>query len=103
VLLLAISGHASALHKAEKGAEEDAAADSELAPPGIMPEYSSPLPGFRKFRDADGADWKGANDTVGEIGGWRTYAREAFESQANEPEGNEEDDSGKKEESGDKP
>jgi hypothetical protein len=46
----------------------------------IVPEYRSPLTGFQHFEDADHQDWKEANDRVGEIGGWRVYSREAFES-----------------------
>lgn len=50
-----------------------------------VPEYQSPLTGFQSFEDADLQDWKEANDRVGEIGGWRVYSREAFESEDEDP------------------
>lgn len=33
----------------------------------------------RNYREITLQDWKAANDRVGEIGGWRTYAKEAYE------------------------
>lgn len=50
------------------------------APQLVVPEYRSPLSTYQPFEDADPLDWKEANDRVGEIGGWRVYSREAFES-----------------------
>ncbi len=32
---------------------------------------------YRPFADAPPTDWRGANDQVGRIGGWRAYAKEA--------------------------
>ncbi len=33
----------------------------------------------RNYREITLQDWKAANNRVGEIGGWRTYAKEAYE------------------------
>ncbi len=41
-------------------------------------QYESPLADFRAFDpDQEMVPWKDANDRVGEIGGWRTYLRNA--------------------------
>jgi hypothetical protein len=39
--------------------------------------YRSAFDRYRKHREQKVESWKGANDNVGRIGGWRTYAREA--------------------------
>jgi hypothetical protein len=39
--------------------------------------YTSPIADYQKFSDEKVLPWKAANDKVGEIGGWRAYAREA--------------------------
>ncbi len=51
------------------------AAPAASAPAG----WPSAFDGYRRFADAPPADWRAANDTVGRIGGWRAYAREAQE------------------------
>ena len=38
---------------------------------------SPPLKHYQKWRDEPVQDWSAANARVGEIGGWRTYLREA--------------------------
>ena len=38
--------------------------------------YRSAFEGYRPFAAGDVQDWRRANDTVREIGGWRAYARE---------------------------
>jgi hypothetical protein len=47
--------------------------------------YTSPIADYQKFVDEKVLPWKAANDKVGEIGGWRAYAKEAQfkEAQAN--------------------
>jgi hypothetical protein len=50
-----------------------------LAPapaPGPVP-YRSALEGYQPFAETKAVPWKEANDTVGRIGGWRAYAKEA--------------------------
>jgi hypothetical protein len=37
----------------------------------------SALEGYQPYTDEKTVDWKAANDSVGRIGGWRAYAREA--------------------------
>ncbi|PAU66589.1 hypothetical protein BZL41_00725 [Pseudomonas sp. PIC25] len=49
--------------------------------------YRSPLADYRRFEEpAEVADWRVTNDTVGRIGGWRSYAMEAYQEDAAEPE-----------------
>lgn len=47
--------------------------------------YRSAFEGYRPFDDQKVAPWKESNDTVGRIGGWRAYAKEAQESQQGQP------------------
>ena len=47
------------------------------SPPTTMPAFRSALEGYRPFADEQPAPWRASNDTVGRIGGWRAYAREA--------------------------
>lgn len=39
--------------------------------------YRSALEGYRPFNEEKVLPWKETNDTVGRIGGWKVYAREA--------------------------
>jgi len=45
-------------------------------PPAAL-SYTSPLNGYQAYTDQPVQSWQETNDTVGRIGGWRTYAREA--------------------------
>jgi len=55
-----------------------AAADALDAKADVAPlAHRSAFSGYRRFADETPVPWKRANDTVGRIGGWRTYAREA--------------------------
>lgn len=49
------------------------------------PGYRSAFEGYRAFQDAEVAPWRESNDTVGRIGGWRAYAKEAQGSAAPTP------------------
>lgn len=40
-------------------------------------QYRSDLSNYRGFKDQAVAPWTEVNDTVGKIGGWRVYAKEA--------------------------
>ena len=40
-------------------------------------EYRSAFERYNRFEDPPSRSWREANDTVGRIGGWRAYAREA--------------------------
>ena len=48
-------------------------------PPAV---YRSTLSEYRRLGDDKPVTWREANGTVGRIGGWRAYAREASESAA---------------------
>ena len=50
-------------------------ADPKAAIPAIV--YISPFSEYRPLGEDKNTAWKDANDTVGKIGGWRAYAREA--------------------------
>lgn len=39
--------------------------------------YQSAFEGYRRFEDEKVQSWREANDNVGRIGGWQSYAREA--------------------------
>lgn len=45
-------------------------------------EYRSAFEGYQPYNDEKIRSWKEANDRVGNIGGWRVYAKEAQESSA---------------------
>lgn len=49
------------------------------ADPAVAPEpaASAPFKHYQGWRDEPLRDWRQANERVGEIGGWRTYLREA--------------------------
>lgn len=42
-------------------------------------DVASPLADYQPFVDEKVTSWKAANDKVGQIGGWRAYAKEARE------------------------
>lgn len=56
-----------------------AAGAQTQAPPPAAPAvtYRSAFDGYQPFNDQPVGAWKDANDTVGRIGGWRAYAKEA--------------------------
>lgn len=64
---------ACALAVATAGA---AATPPDAHDPAPLP-WRSALDGYRPFADQAVAPWRESNDTVGRIGGWRAYAREA--------------------------
>ena len=46
---------------------------TEAAPAG----FKSVLEGYKPYTDEKIVNWKAANDTTAQIGGWRAYAKEA--------------------------
>ena len=42
-----------------------------------QPAYRSAFQGYQPFDEGKLLPWKESNDSVGKIGGWRAYAREA--------------------------
>lgn len=65
-----------------------AAAAQPAPPPAPVPEpfaFRSALEQYQPYAPQPVGSWRGANDTVGRIGGWRAYAREAAASEAAAP------------------
>lgn len=60
---------ASALAQATPG--------ESTTPPTPTLQYRSVLEQYRGFKDQPVTSWAEVNDTVGKIGGWRIYAKEA--------------------------
>lgn len=58
-----------------------ALAPTAQASPAPITFYSA-LEGYQPFTDAKPIPWREANDTVGRIGGWQAYAREAQQTQS---------------------
>jgi len=59
-------------------------AGKPLSPPTQMLSYQSVLSDYRHYDDNPPGDWRAANERVGQIGGWRTYAKEAYEASQRE-------------------
>jgi hypothetical protein len=59
--------------------------DAQAATPAV--HYQSPLKAYQGFSEQPLHDWREANELVGRIGGWRTYAQEPYaqEPHAEEP------------------
>lgn len=59
------------------------AAQTNVAAPAPVQMQMAPQPwrsafeGYQPYTDEKQVPWKDANDTVGKIGGWRAYAKEA--------------------------
>jgi len=81
VALLAVCGAAPA-QPAPPPERPDPLSASAAVPPAI---YASPLARYRRHADEKIAPWKEANDQVGRIGGWRSYAREAQQAEPVQP------------------
>ena len=56
------------------------AAVADTAPP----PYRSALEGYQRYTEEKMVNWKEANDATARIGGWREYAKEASQTQAQE-------------------
>lgn len=50
--------------------------DAEATTPAL--DYQSPLGPYQRLGDQQLQDWREANELVGRIGGWRTYAQEPW-------------------------
>lgn len=55
-----------------------------FTPPAFS--YSSVFDNYHGYQDQEVASWLEANETVGEIGGWRYYLEEAFQPPNNRSE-----------------
>ena len=69
-LLLAAWGAGSAWSQLPPAAPPAAAASTAAAPRSAFDSY-------RRHDEPQAVPWRTANDTVGQVGGWRAYAREA--------------------------
>lgn len=58
-------------------AQPSATASDGAASAPAAPAYRSAFEGYRAWAEPTPTPWREANDTVGRIGGWRAYAREA--------------------------
>lgn len=54
---------------------------------GAPPAWRSAFDGYQPYAEPALTPWRESNDTVGRIGGWRVYAREAQEAQRVLPSG----------------
>lgn len=66
-----------ASHAAAAEAGPPAAAPVAASARNAPPSTTDPFASYQTWRDTPVQDWRGSNDRVGEIGGWRTYLREA--------------------------
>lgn len=88
-ILLAASAAAFPAHCAAQPSDEPRGADALDAAADVPAlRVRSSFAGYRRLRDESVASWKDANDTVGRIGGWRAYAREAAQPDAPAQRGN---------------
>ena len=71
----------------EKPREALAARADPLSAEAGVPavRHESAFTQYRRLSDVPVGSWRDANDTVGRIGGWRTYAREARTPEAAAP------------------
>ena len=55
------------------------AAQAQPGPPlaPAPPAFQSAFDGYQPYTDDKTVNWKAANDTTAQIGGWRAYAKEA--------------------------
>lgn len=63
-----------------------------LAAPGAFaqtapPPYRCVLEDYQPFNEQKVLPWKESNDTVGRVGGWRAYAKEAQDGDGDKPAG----------------
>ena len=73
--VLTVVAHAQSAPLAPAGRPDPLHAEAAVPPA----EYHSALTDYRPLAEEKVAPWKETNDTVGRIGGWRVYAREARE------------------------
>jgi hypothetical protein len=66
-----------------------AAAPSVKPATAQAPAFRSAFEGYQPYTDDGAPEWKKANDAVGQIGGWRAYAREAQGNRASGTKGEE--------------
>jgi hypothetical protein len=73
-------GHAhSGEHSTMSIRTSQSSAGANAAGGSLAVSYRSVFDGYRLYKDEPLKPWRLSNDTVGAIGGWRAYAREAQE------------------------
>ncbi len=55
---------------------------NQVNPPPTKLQYTSALASYQGYTDQAVQSWRGANDRVGQVGGWRAYAKEIAEQPA---------------------
>ena len=68
-------------------AQPIAAQTAQPAAQAPQPPGASAFDGYRRFDPQPIAPWRESNDTVGRIGGWKVYAREAQQPEPASPSG----------------
>ena len=71
-----------ALTVSAQTAPAPAPAPAPATPAAVPGTYRSALEDYQPYSESKSVPWKESNDTVGRIGGWRAYAKEAAEGQA---------------------
>jgi hypothetical protein len=71
--MAALTASAQSAPQAATANQAAQASQAQAAP------YRSAFESYQPFTDQKIVPWRQANDTVGKIGGWRAYAREAHE------------------------
>jgi hypothetical protein len=56
---------------------QDPSTPSNLTPPVRPLVYQSPFTDYQAYKEQPIGSWRDAIDTVGKVGGWRAYVREA--------------------------
>ncbi len=54
-------------------------------PEAVPAGFQSVLEGYKPYTEEKAVNWKAANDTTAQIGGWRAYAKEASQSEGKMP------------------
>ena len=60
-------------------APDESELSSEPSMPKVTLEYDSAFANYAPYEESEGPTWIEANERVGEIGGWREYAKELYE------------------------
>jgi hypothetical protein len=61
------------------------ASPASEAPQAAVTGYRSAFEGYKPYTDDKLLTWKDANDSTGQIGGWRAYAKEARQPDSKAP------------------
>lgn len=67
----------SSLAVAQPGSNDGTTVKNAAEQPPFQLHYFSVFTRYQSFREQPLSSWEEANDTVGKIGGWRFYARDA--------------------------